>query len=111
MLLEHHGYEYGDCADADWISPSSAAAISKNIDRRIEVSRLPPDPTLSNCATKVLWRANRSNGAVRHSAGPRGEHPGNAWRYQHGNLERPSNVATQASTFASGQAGDGPFAF
>jgi hypothetical protein len=64
MLLEHHGYEYGDCADADWIPPNSTAAISKSdsIDRRIEVSRLLPDPTptLSNCAAKVLGRANRS---------------------------------------------------
>jgi hypothetical protein len=49
MLLEHHGYEYGDCADADWTSPSSAAAIStsESIDRRIGVSRLPrPEPDL-----------------------------------------------------------------
>jgi hypothetical protein len=47
MLLEHHGYEYGDCADDAWISPNTAAVISNSIDRRIGVSRLPrPDPDL-----------------------------------------------------------------
>jgi hypothetical protein len=29
-LIPHHGYEYGDCADAAWMSPSSTAAQIAN---------------------------------------------------------------------------------
>jgi hypothetical protein len=48
MLFEHHGYEYGDCADADGISPNSAAiSTSESTDRRIGVSRLPHDPIVT----------------------------------------------------------------
>jgi hypothetical protein len=38
MIFEHQGYEYGDCADAGWISPSSAAAISKSSGPRVLAS-------------------------------------------------------------------------
>jgi len=51
----HHGYEYADCAEADWISLSTIAEkiASNTIDTGMIVLRCMPPPTLPRLQKRV----------------------------------------------------------